>query len=74
MNFVLDLLNVHKVLFVAIVIASKYNEDSRLQNKDFAKIGGVSVKELFMLEIEFMKCLKFNLKISSEEFARISEL
>lgn len=70
----MDEFNVHKIFFVGVVVASKYNEDSRLQNKDFAKIGGISVKELFMLEMEFLKGLKFSLKVSTEEFAKACEL
>ena len=44
-----------RLLFVSIVLASKYHEDYRLKNSDFAKIGGISKEELMFLEINFLK-------------------
>lgn len=48
-----------RLIFVAVVIASKFNDDSRLSNKDFAKIGGINSQELMILEMEFIKILRF---------------
>lgn len=44
-----------RAFFLAIVLAAKFNDDLRLNNKDFAKIGGISTEELFILEISFLK-------------------
>lgn len=57
-----------RTYFVSIVVAAKFNDDLRLNNKDFAKIGGISLDELFVLELDFMKSIKFQLKVSSEEY------
>ena len=57
-----------RLFFVAVVIASKFNDDFRLSNKDFCKIGGINEQELFVLEMEFLKILKFELKTTSDEF------
>ena len=54
---------VKRAYFLGIVLAAKFNDDLRLNNRDFAKIGGVSVKELLVLEMVFMQRIKFNLKV-----------
>ena len=51
--------NLKRLFFVAVVIASKYNDDFRLSNKDFCKIGGIKEQELLILEMEFLKIIKF---------------
>ena len=38
--------NIHKILFVSILIAIKYNEDSFYDNKYYSQIAGVNLKEL----------------------------
>lgn len=59
---------IKRAFFLAIVLAAKFNDDLRLNNKDFAKIGGISTDELFVLEISFLKSIKFHLKVSLEEY------
>ena len=56
------------MFFLGIVVAAKFNDDLRLNNKDFAKIGGITLDELFVLEIYFLKTIKFQLKVSLDEY------
>ena len=44
---------------------NKYYDDQFLDNKVYAKIGGVDVDELLKLEIEFLT--KINWKMTSDE-------
>ena len=53
---------------VAFVLAAKFNDDLRLSNADFAKIGGIGAAELFTLELEMLSALEFNLSVSKEVF------
>ncbi len=53
-----------RLFFIALVLAAKFNDDLRLSNGDFSKIGGVSVGELILLEIHFLKVIEFNLNVS----------
>lgn len=53
---------------MGIVLAAKFNDDFRLNNRDFAKIGGFSIEELLVLEIHFLKHIKFHLRVSLPEF------
>jgi len=44
----------NSLLLVANVIAVKYNEDIYYANSYYAKIGGISLSELNLLEKEFL--------------------
>ncbi len=49
---------------IAFVIAAKFNDDNKVSNEDFAKIGGVALEELCALEIEMLHILEFNLAVN----------
>lgn len=46
----------------------KLTEDDVCENSYYARIGGVSTKEMTRVEMEFMKLIDFNIYISKEEF------
>ena len=60
--------NIHRILFSAILIGIKYNEDNFYDNKYYAKIAGVKLKELITLEYHFIKLLNCSLYVSKEEY------
>ena len=47
--------NIHRILFTSILISIKYNEDTFYDNKYYAEIAGVQLKELNILEYNFVK-------------------
>lgn len=51
-----------------MIIAIKYNEDDYFDNNFYAKVGGVSRKEIDKLEYEFLSLIDFNLYVSEEVF------
>lgn len=60
--------NIFKLFFVAVRIASKVIDLRSLNNKNFASVGGVSNKHLNDLEARMLMDLRFNLYISQQEF------
>ena len=58
--------NIHRILFSAILMSIKYNEDSFYDNKYYSQIAGVKVKELQILEYNFIKLLNCELYVSRE--------
>ena len=52
--FTISSLTVHRFLITAATVASKGLSDSFWTNKTYAKVGGVSVRELALLELEFL--------------------
>jgi len=64
--FTLSSLTVHRFLITAVTVASKGLCDAFCTNTHYAKVGGISVAELNMLELEFLK--KVDWKIVPEPF------
>lgn len=69
-NIQLSYNNIHRILFTAVLISIKYNEDNIFTNNYYAEIAGVSVKELFTLENDFLSLVNFNLYIEPTLFAQ----
>jgi hypothetical protein len=66
--------NVHRLLLVGCVIASKYLDDRTLKNKFMATVGGIPTLELNELEIIFLKDIEFDLYVSSFQYSYILAL
>lgn len=60
--------NIHRIIFVAILLAIKYNEDSTYEFEHYAQVAGVSVNELKVLEFEFVCLMQFNLFINKKDY------
>lgn len=59
---------IHKLLFAAIVLAIKYNEDEIYKNDYYANIAGVDIKELNAMESELLFKLNFELYVDNDVF------
>ena len=60
--------NIHRILFGAILISIKYNEDNFYDNKYYAEIAGVKLNELNLIEYNFILLCDFQMFISDEIF------
>ena len=60
--------NVHKLFFISLVTAAKFNDDLKLCNAGFAKLGGVDPYDLCVLEMQFLRAISFQVHVSSVEF------
>jgi hypothetical protein len=65
--------NIHKLLLTSVLMSIKYNEDSLYRNDYFAEIGGVSLKELNQMEIEFLSGIQFNLFVNNDLYDKYYE-
>ena len=59
--FTITSLTVHRFLIASGTVASKGLSDSFWTNKTYARVGGVSVKELALLELEFLTRLDWRI-------------
>ena len=64
-HFVLTSLTCHRFVIAAIVVSSKCFCDVFSSNSIYAKVGGIPLAELNMLEREFLKVIKWNLTVST---------
>jgi hypothetical protein len=62
--------NVHRIIFSAILISIKYNEDIYYKNKYYAEIAGVNIKELEILEHSFVDLLDFKLFVADHTYEK----
>lgn len=61
-------LNIHRLLAATIVLAAKFLDDVYYSNSYYAKVCGLSLKELNTLELALVKMLNWRCDISPEEF------
>ena len=64
----LNYYNIHKLFLASFITSIKYHEDEMYSLQLYAKIGGVSLKEIINLEYEFMKLIQFNLFVKEDLF------
>ena len=69
-ELVLTYYNIHRILFGAILISIKLNEDSYYDNKFYSQIAGVSLKELKIIEYTFLELNNFNVFVGSKEYGQ----
>ena len=67
-DLVLTYYNIHRILFGAVLISIKYNEDSYYDNKFYSEIAGVKLRELKMIEYTFLELSDFNVFINGKEY------
>ncbi|XP_052170796.1 cyclin-U2-1-like [Diospyros lotus] len=60
--------NVHRLLITTIMVASKYVEDMNYRNSYFARVGGITTKEMNRLELEFLFLMGFKLHVNVSVF------
>ena len=60
--------NIHRILFGAVLISIKFNEDTIYDNKYYAEIGGVKLNELKLIEYNFLLLSNFNVFVKSAEY------
>jgi hypothetical protein len=61
---------VHKLLFTALVLATKFFDDFHSTNEAYAAVGGIRLNELNALEVEFLKCLGWKMNVQPAELSR----
>ncbi|KAJ0914220.1 putative cyclin PHO80, Cyclin-like superfamily [Helianthus annuus] len=60
--------NVHRLLITTIMVASKYVEDMNYRNSYFARVGGITTKEMNKLELDFLFLMNFKMHVNVSVF------
>uniref|UniRef100_A0A7N0TM92 Cyclin n=1 Tax=Kalanchoe fedtschenkoi TaxID=63787 RepID=A0A7N0TM92_KALFE len=69
-NGYLTSLNVHRLLITSVMVAAKFIDDAFFDNAYYAKVGGISTRELNKLEMKLLFDLDFRLQIPTETFRK----
>ncbi|KAJ1678747.1 cyclin-like protein interacting with PHO85, partial [Spiromyces aspiralis] len=72
--FSLDAYSIHRLIISGVTIASKWFSDVFFTNTRYAKVGGLHVTELNVLEIQFLSLIDFNAAIPIAELQEIGSL
>jgi len=72
-GFLIKSINVHRVIITSVLLAAKFFDDFYYSNEYYAKIGGISNKEMNVLEVEFLNAINFSLHVEPEMFFRYRE-
>lgn len=65
-SFTINSLTVHRFLITAATVGSKGLSDSFWTNSTYARVGGVTLKELALLELEFLTRVQWRIIPSPE--------
>ncbi|KAI7952446.1 hypothetical protein MJO29_008077 [Puccinia striiformis f. sp. tritici] len=66
-NFTICSLTVHRFCITSVTIGSKFTCDSFYSNSRYAKVGGISLTEINLLEREFLLAIDYRLSTTNEE-------
>lgn len=64
-NFKIHKKNIHRLLLTSALVSAKYIDDLFYKNSFYANVGGVSLKVLNELELEFLHLINFNCHVET---------
>ncbi|CAA0820341.1 Cyclin-U4-1 [Striga hermonthica] len=64
----IDSLNVHRLLITSVMISAKFMDEMYYNNAYYAKVGGMSTREMNILEVDFLFGLGFHLNVTPSTF------
>jgi len=63
-RFMVTSYNVHRLVLTSILVAAKFYDDIHFKNSHYANVGGISLKEINILEKIFLNELNFDLHVN----------
>jgi hypothetical protein len=69
-TFVVNSLNIHRLLITSIMLAAKFFDDQYFNNAYYAKVGGVPCNEINSLEVEFLFMCNFTLFVTTDTYSQ----
>lgn len=64
--------NVHKIILGSMICAIKYTHDEIYANSFYARVGGINLHEMNIIEVAFLELIDFELYIKEEEYTKYS--
>ncbi|XP_073147680.1 cyclin-U4-1 [Henckelia pumila] len=60
--------NLHRLLIASVMVSAKFMDDMYYNNAYYAKVGGISTREMNFLEVDFLFGLGFHLNVTPSTF------
>jgi len=67
-NFLVTFLNVHRLIITGIMLGAKFFDDKYFNSTLYGKVGGISRREMNLLELEFLRMLSFELFVETRTY------
>ena len=67
-NILISKYNIHKLLFISILLAIKNNEDQIYKNDYYCEVSGINLSDLCLMEYNFAILLNFNFYVNDFEY------
>jgi len=67
-------LNIHRLILGSLIAAIKYCNDDLYPNTYYARIGGINLEELNLIEINFCALLGFDFYVDRETYDKYEEV
>merc|ERR1712032_13638 len=67
-KFIINRLSIHRLVLVSMTLAIKFHNDAFYTNTYYARVGGLKVDELNMLEKRFLQLIDWRLHVTHEEY------
>lgn len=67
-DVVLTYFNVHRIVITSVLLAAKSCDDEYYNNAYYARLGGISIHEMNLLELEFIQLVNFSLFVTPNTF------
>ncbi|EES19489.1 hypothetical protein BDA96_09G136100 [Sorghum bicolor] len=67
-NIYMTSFSVHRLLIASVVVAAKFIDDAFFNNAYYGRVGGITTREMNMLELDLLFSLDFRLKVDIETF------
>lgn len=64
----IDSFNVHRLIITSVLVSAKFMDDMYYNNAYYAKVGGISTREMNLLEVDFLFGLGFQLNVTPDTF------
>jgi len=72
-NFLVTSLNVHRLIITGVMLGAKFFDDRYFNSALYGKVGGVSRREMNLLEVEFLRMLSFELFVETRTYEIYNE-
>merc|ERR1712232_787328 len=72
-KFSINNLSLHRVLATSLLVSAKFNDDTYYSNAYYAKVCGLTVRELNSLEAKFLMLIDWKLSVSPGEYDEYSK-
>jgi hypothetical protein len=58
----------HEIVLASMRVANKFMDDEYWNNRSYAEIGGISLKHMNIIELEFLKLIRWQCPVSLEQY------